>query len=303
MYGQKRRVAICELPRIFWERWENVGIFKEKCVFSPPLRPTHPIFSHTLRTAAPHLPCEDDVIRATSHRATFVFPPFFSAASSSLPPRPFLPFSTPSDSRPRPPQMSPIVRTPIPCETSPKNAPQLGGVLRFRRRSHIACRVPFRAALQSPTPVRARAPKLAAFYKMKRSIASCHLTTFPPAPLAALRMPPSLCSLTSPSRAEQKSHRAHHAIPMAAAEKNAKYTKSGACQWPCSAACCSFSMGPALLRAGPCGLHCVLLVFPAQTAVQGWLCCYQVSVCAMCAMFDVRVFLHQKRLMSSDFFD
>ena len=152
MYGQKRRVAICELPRIFWELWENVGIFKEKCVFSPPLRPTLPIFSHTLRTAAPHLPCEDDVIRATSHRATFVFPHFFSAASSSLPPRPFLPFSTPSDSRPRPPQMSPIVRTPIPCETSPKNAPQLGGVLRFRRRSHIACRVPFRAALKKSHP-------------------------------------------------------------------------------------------------------------------------------------------------------
>ena len=155
------------LLKFFGNFLGTIGIFKEKCSYAAPLHPINPSFWRTSPQKSTHLPSKCDVIPYTSSLARFVFSTFFPFTQNFVQPYSCSTFNTPSDSRPHSPQMSSAVHTPIACETSTKNASQVGGVVRFWCHSHHRWRVPGAHCLQNFSPIRARTRALERFSDMK----------------------------------------------------------------------------------------------------------------------------------------
>ena len=131
IYGLNPRHGCGLLLKFFGNFLGTIGIFKEKCSYAAPLHPINPSFWRTSPQKSTHLPSKCDVIPYTSSLARFVFSTFFPFTQNFVQPYSCSTFNTPSDSRPHSPQMSSAVHTPIACETSTKNASQVGGVVRF----------------------------------------------------------------------------------------------------------------------------------------------------------------------------
>ena len=167
IYGLNPRHGCGLLLKFFGNFLGTIGIFKEKCSYAAPLHPINSIFWRTSPQKSTHLPSKCDVIPYTSSLARFVFSTFFPFTQNFFHFYSCLTFNTPFDSRPWAPQMSSAVHTPIACETSTKNASQVGGVVRFWCHSHHRWRVPGAHCLQNFSPIRARTRALERFSDMK----------------------------------------------------------------------------------------------------------------------------------------